>query len=75
VCPFCRDLVFCEDRFDWTLGNARIAIDASLGINPEHIVIEMKSLNRADKRAVSIAAVHAWFCNYVSHPDSLLELK
>ena len=64
-----------KDRFNRTLGNTRIAIDACFRVYPKHVVIEMESLNGTDQSAVSISAVHAWFCNDISHPDSLLELR
>ena len=50
-------------------GHTCIAVDAGFRIDVQHVVIEMKSLNRTDKRAVSIAAVNARFCNDVSHSD------
>jgi hypothetical protein len=65
--PLGRHFIFREDRFHWTLWNTGIAIYACFWVDDEHIVIEMKSLNRTDQRAVSVTAVYAWFCNDVRH--------
>ena len=61
---------FGEDGFYRALGYTRVTVDARLGIDMQHVVIEMKGLNWADKRAVSVAAVNAGFCNDVSHSGS-----
>jgi hypothetical protein len=58
-----------EDCFNRTLWYTCITVDAGFGIDVKHVVIEMKSLNRTDKRTVGVAAVNARFCNDVSHSD------
>jgi hypothetical protein len=69
VCPLRRDIGLGEDSFNRTLRYTSITINARLGIDVQHVVIEMKSFNRTDKRTVSVAAVNARFCNDVSHSD------
>ena len=66
--PFGRQFIFGENRLNWTFGHAGVAIDARLGINNQHVVIEMKSLYRTRNSAISIATVDAGLGNYVSHP-------
>jgi hypothetical protein len=69
VGPLGRNVCFGEHCLNRALGNAGIAIDAGLGIDVQHVVIEMKSLNGTDERAVSVATVNARFGNDVSHSD------
>jgi hypothetical protein len=69
VCPLGRDIGFGEDSFNRTFWYTGITINARLGINVQHVIIEMKRFNRTDKRTVSVAAVNARFCNDVSHSD------
>jgi len=69
VCPLRGYIGLGEDGLYWALWYTHITVYARFGIDVQHVVIEMKSLNRTDKRAVSIAAVNARFCNDVSHSD------
>ena len=55
--PFRRQLVFGEDCFDRAFGHACITIDASVGINHQHVVVEMKSIHRTNQRAIGIATI------------------
>jgi hypothetical protein len=65
--PFGWYIGLGEDRLNRALGNACIAVDTGFGINNQHIVIEMKSLDRTNKCAVSISTVYARLYNHVSH--------
>src|SRR5204863_9567272 len=65
--PFSRQFVFGENCLNRTFGHARVAIDARLGIDDQHVVIEMKGLYRTRNSAVSIATVDAGLANYISH--------
>jgi hypothetical protein len=67
VSPFCGNLVFSEDRFYGTLGNTGVTIDASLGIDNQHVIVKVKSFYRTDKSAIRVTTVHARFSNHVSH--------
>src|ERR1044071_4135319 len=69
--PLRRHIVFCEDGLNRTLGNTRITIDTRLGVDHEHVVVEMKSLNGTDKRAVSVTTVNARFSHDVGHFETL----
>src|SRR5215217_7688162 len=69
--PVCRHVVLGEDGLDGTLGNTRVAIDTRLGMDHEHVVVQMKSLNGTDKRAVSVATVNARFSDDVGHFETL----
>ena len=66
--PFAGQFVFREDGFHRTFGHARVAINASFGINHQHVVVEMKSLDRTRYCAIRVATVDAWFRDDVSHP-------
>jgi hypothetical protein len=65
--PFSRYSSLREYRFNRTLGNTRVAINTSLRVDHQHVVVKMKGLNRANKSTISIATVHAWLSNDVSH--------
>ena len=57
--PIRRYVCFREDRLHRALRNTRVTIDTRLGVDHQHVVIEMKSLNRTNKRAISVATIHA----------------
>lgn len=65
--PFGRNGILGEYRFHRTLRDARIAIDASLRIDHEHVVIEVKGIDGANEGTVSIATVDARFGNDICH--------
>jgi hypothetical protein len=69
VCPLRRYIGFGEDGLYRAFGYTGITVDAGFGIDVQHVVIEVKSLNGTDKGTVSVATVNAGFCNDVSHSD------
>ena len=60
-------VVVREDCFDRALRNARVAIDARIGIYVEPIGQFMKCFDRANSRAVGIFAINAQLNNDISH--------
>jgi hypothetical protein len=68
--PFSGQLVFSKDRFDRTLRNARVTVYAGLGINHQHVIIQMKCVDRTDEGAIGVATVYAGFSNDVGHQKS-----
>jgi hypothetical protein len=56
-----------ENRFYWTFGNARFAVDALIGVDVKHLVPFIKTLNRTNYDAICIAASYARLSNNVSH--------
>src|SRR5215204_3450126 len=75
--PLRRHCVLCEYCFHRTLRNTGITLATCLGMNHQHVVIEMKRLNGTDKRAIGVATVDAWFGHHVGHLNfgSLEEVK
>src|SRR6185369_3735756 len=65
--PLRRQCGFREHCFNRTLRHARVAIDTRLRIDHQHVIIEMKSLNRTDKRTVSVATVNARLGHDIRH--------
>jgi hypothetical protein len=65
--PLCRHTSFGKHGFDWTLRNTCVAIDTSLWIDYQHVVVEMKSFDRANQSTICVATVHAGFSDNVSH--------
>jgi hypothetical protein len=70
VCPLGWNIGFSENCLHRTLRNTGITVDTSFWIDVQHIVVEVKGLNGTNQRTVSVAAVHTWFCNDVSHSDA-----
>src|SRR2546430_17111407 len=58
-----------EHRLDWTLGYTRIAINASLGIDHQHVIIEMERFDGTGNRAICITTIHARFGDNISHSE------
>ena len=69
--PLRRHVVLRENGLHRTFGNTRVAIDTRLGINYEHVVVEMKSFNGTNKRAVSVTTVNARVSHDVGHFETL----
>jgi hypothetical protein len=67
-----RHISIGKNCFDGTLGNARIAIDAGVGIDVKTIRQLVKSFNRTNSCAVGVLAIDAQFNNYVGHWGSKL---
>jgi hypothetical protein len=69
--PFSRYIAFGEDRFHRAFRHAGIAIDTSLRINHQHVVVEMKGLDRAGDGTVGITTVNAGVSDDVGHAKNL----
>jgi hypothetical protein len=69
VCPLRWNIGLGEDGLYRAFGYTGITVDAGFGIDVQHVVIEVKSLNGTNKGAVSVATVNARFCNDVCHSD------
>ena len=55
------------DRIHWAFGLADAAIDAFVGMNDEHILAFVKTVNRTDLHAVHVFALNAVFIDDVRH--------
>src|SRR5437763_15217183 len=75
--PFGRHVILCEDSLHWTFRNTCVAIDTRFGIDHEHVVVEMKRLNRTNKRTIGVATVNARLSHDVGHWnfDSLKRIR
>jgi hypothetical protein len=67
--PFAGHVSFGEYGLDRTLGDARVAIDTSLRINHEHVIVEVESLDGTNQGTVSIAAINTRFGYNVGHSE------
>jgi hypothetical protein len=67
LAPLSWDFILSKNRFYGALRNTGIAINAGLGVDDQHIVIEMKSFNGTDKSAVRVTTIHTRFGNHVRH--------
>jgi hypothetical protein len=71
-----RHIVVGEYGFDWTLGNARVAIDARIGVDIKAVGQFVKCLYRADRGTIRVLAVNTWFHHYIGHlGDAPFKLK
>jgi hypothetical protein len=61
------DVCVGEDRFDRTLRDARVTIDASVGVYIKPIRQFVKCLDRADCGAVCVLTINAHLNNNVGH--------
>ena len=67
-----RNVRVGEDCFDGTLGNTRITINASIGVDVKTIGQFVKCFNRTNGCAVGVLAIDAQFNNYVGHSGTRL---
>jgi len=67
LCPFGGQLVFSKHGLDRTFRNACITIDAGLGMNYEHVIVEVKRFDGANQSAISVTTINAWFGDDISH--------
>jgi hypothetical protein len=67
ACPFFRNFVLVEDRFDRAFWNARFAINALIGVDVKHLLAFVETLYWADDDAISVTASVTWLGNYMSH--------
>jgi hypothetical protein len=65
--PFGREFVFRKDGFDGTFGNASVTVNAGLGVNYQHVIVQVERFDRTNQSTISIATVHAGFGNDVGH--------
>jgi hypothetical protein len=66
--PLGWQFVFSKDCLDRAFRDTRVTVNAGFGMNHQHIVVEMKRIDRANQSAISVATVNAGFSNDVSHP-------
>jgi hypothetical protein len=59
MCIVLRDVCISKNCFHRTLGNARIAIDASVGVDIKTIGKFMKCFDRTDSGTISVLTVNA----------------
>jgi len=67
VGPLFWEVIFVEDRLDWTLGDACFAIDALIGMNHEDRFSLVKTFDGANDHAIGVFAVETGFSNDVGH--------
>lgn len=65
------DSIVDEDGFDRTLAAARVAVDAFIGIDVEHLTSFVKTFTGANHHAVGVPAAKTGFANDVSHRTNL----
>src|SRR5690554_6720031 len=65
VLPLLRNFIIRKDCFHWTLRNTGITIDTLERIDCQKIRPLAEGINRADRGAIGILAVYAWFGYYV----------
>src|SRR5262249_10865173 len=69
--PLLGKVVLEEDRLDGALGDARLAVDALLGVDVKHLRPLVEAIDRADDDAIGVFAVEAGLGNDVSHSELL----
>ena len=69
--PLFRHFVCSEDCFDRTFRDTSIAVNAGLWIDHQHIVIEMKSVHRANHTAICVTTVYAGLRDDIRHKKYL----
>src|SRR5262245_57949825 len=74
VLPLFGKVVFVKNRFHWTLGNARLAVDALFGVDVQHRLPLIKALYRAHDDAIRVFAVETRLGYDVGH-YSVLSLE
>src|SRR5258708_900053 len=65
--PFLGKVVFVEDGFDGTLGNARLTVNALLGVDVQHRLPLIEALYRAHDDAIRVFAIETRLGYDVSH--------
>lgn len=73
--PFAWEVVFMEDRSNWTFWNACFAVDAFVWVNEQNRFAFVEAFDRANNHAVSVLAVEAWFGDDMSHLSNLSDRK
>ena len=72
VLPFGRKVVFVEDGFDGTLGDARFAVDAFVWMDIQHRLSLVETLYGANHDTVGVFAVETGLSNNVGHSGPFL---
>src|SRR5262245_29729902 len=57
VGPLCRQVGLRENGLDRALGDARLAVDAVVGIDVEHLLVHVEALHRTDDATIGVLAV------------------
>jgi hypothetical protein len=70
VSPLRRNSGLSENGFYGTFWHACIAINAGLGIDDKHVIVEVKGFDRTNESTVSITTVHAGFSYHIGHEFS-----
>tara|TARA_B100000809_G_scaffold62817_1_gene59555 strand:- start:3765 stop:4118 length:354 start_codon:yes stop_codon:yes gene_type:complete len=65
--PFIRQIVFMEDGFDWTLGNACFAVNAFVRVDVKYFVTLVEAFHGADYHAIGVFAAKTGLGNHVRH--------
>src|SRR5688572_7190426 len=60
-------IVFVENSFHGTLWNARLAVDAFVGVDVEHLLTLVEAFDRTHNHAVGVLAPKTRLGNDVSH--------
>jgi hypothetical protein len=58
--PFLRNLFVAKDGFNWAFWFAAVAVNATFGVDVQHLFAFMKAIARAYYDAVGIFAAKAW---------------
>jgi hypothetical protein len=62
-----RKIIFMENRFDGALGYTRLAVNALIGVNVEHLLTLVEAFNWAHNHTVGVLAPETGLGNDVSH--------
>src|SRR5205814_4224227 len=65
--PLRRELALLEDRRRRAFRLARAAIDALVRVDRDGVLALVEAVNRADRHAVGVLALHAWVSDDVCH--------
>jgi hypothetical protein len=68
VSPFSRQIILGKHGLNRAFRHARVTVDAGLGVDDQHIVVKVKSLDGTRDGTISITTIDARLGNYVSHP-------
>jgi hypothetical protein len=72
--PLFGAIVGMEDRLDWALWYACLAVDAFIGMDVKHLLPFVEAFDGADDYAVRVFASEAGLRHHVSH-DSFLQQR
>jgi hypothetical protein len=72
--PFGGNLIFGENGFHGAFGYTCITIDTGLGVDHEHVIIDMKSINGANHCTIGVATIDAGLGDHIGHKRIILQL-